>query len=180
MSSLAAVGLNYALGRRFFGAATAMAEVALMAALPVNIAYARLGWDPSHAALLVLAATYATFVRRRLLGALLFAIALTNHPAAVFVAPFLSLAYLGFELDQGPSRPALAKTIMFSAMLLLAVLLSFRISPGAGTFLNPSAMIARLLDYMQWRDFALGYVRLLSGDSIYIFMAGRGFGDWRP
>jgi hypothetical protein len=180
LTSLAAMGLTYVVGRRFFGATAAMAGIVLMAAMPINVAYARLGWDPSHAALLVLAATYATLNSRRLLGALFFALALANHPAAVFVAPFLSLAYLGFELDRETSRSALAKTFIFTAMLLLAVLLSFSISPRAETFLDSSAMVSRLFDPTQWRDFALGYVRLLSGDTIYIFIAGRGFGDLRP
>src|SRR5688572_23562479 len=96
LTSIAALLLAYAVGRRFFGQAAGMGSLVLMACLPVTIAYARLGWDPSHSPLLVLAAAYAAFAGRRLLGALLFALALANHPSAAFIAPFLTLGFFGF------------------------------------------------------------------------------------
>lgn len=180
LSSLAAMAVAYAIGRRFFGPASGMAALVLMASLPVNIGYARLGWDPSHAPLLVLAATYATLGDRRLLASLLFALALSNHPAAVFAAPFLTLAFLGFEIERGPWRSGLAKTFAFAGMLAMAVLLSLQLSPGAGHFLDGSKMAARLADPPQWFAFAAGICRLLSGDTIYTFITGQSFGALRP
>ena len=178
LSSLAAIAVCYSIGRRFFGPAAGMAALLLMACLPVNIAYARLGWDPSHAPLLVLIATHAVLAGRRLLAALVFALALSNHPAAVFTAPFLTLAFLGFDLAS-KGCAAFPRAIAFAAMLGLAILGSLIWSPNAGHYLHPSHIVGRLFHPVAWAEFALGFGRLLSGDTIYIFIAGQGLGAWQ-
>jgi 4-amino-4-deoxy-L-arabinose transferase-like glycosyltransferase len=104
LSSLAALAMAYAVGRRFFGATAGMTALVMMASFPAAIAYARLGWDPSHAPLLVLIAIYAAFAGRLLLSALVFAFALATHPATVFVAPLLVLAHFGFERQRKGGR----------------------------------------------------------------------------
>lgn len=176
LSSLAALAIAYAIGRRFFGATTGIAAVALMACFPINISYARLGWDPSHTQLLVLFAAYAAFANLRILSALCFAFALANHPAAVFAAPFLTLAYFGLDVGKRPWRGAAGRTAIYAGLLALAIGFSLSLSPGAGHYIDVSASLARLGHPSAWADFARLFSRLLSGETVYDFFVGQSFG----
>jgi hypothetical protein len=180
ISSVAALALAYLTGRRFFGPTAGITAVVLMACLPIAIAYARLGWDPSHAPLLVLAAAYAAFARRKLLCALLFALAVTNHPSAVFAAPFLTLGFLGFDRDRNGWRPAAVHAAQLAALLFLAILLGIALSPGATHYVSILGGLRRLIDLDGWAYFALMFCRLLSGDTIYTYAVGEGLGAARP
>ncbi|RIX32375.1 glycosyltransferase family 39 protein [Sphingomonas edaphi] len=176
LSSLAAMALAYAIGRRFFGPTAGMAALVIMACLPANLAYARLGWDPSHAALFILAATYAALARRRLLAMLLFALAMANHPAAVFVAPFLALVYGGAVFAIAPRRTAALELGRFALLLAVAIVLITLLSPSASNYIAPAQIAARLVDPSQWISFAAGFLRLVAGDTTSIFIAGRALG----
>lgn len=180
LASFGAMAMAYAVGRRFFDARAGMAALLMMACFPIVIAYARFGWDPSHSPLLALIAIYAALARRRLLSALVFAFALTNHPASVFIAPFLTLALLGAERAHRGWRPALLSAAQHVALLLLAILFSLLLSVGASRYLDSGNSAARLVDSEQAIAFIAGFGRLLSGDTIYRFVAGAGFGAVRP
>lgn len=176
LSSLSAMALAYAIGRRFFGPLAGMTALVIMACLPANLAYARLGWDPSHASMLILAAAYATLARRRLLAMLLFALAMANHPAAVFVAPFLAMAYGGAAFAHAPRRTAALEMGRFALLLSVAIVPITLLSPAASSYISLTQSVARLADPSQWVSFAAGFLRLLSGDITSIFIAGRGLG----
>jgi len=176
LSSLAAMAVAYIIARRYFGATAGMAALVLMACFPVNISYARLGWDPSHTQLLVLFAVFAAVANRRLLSSLCFAFALANHPAAVFAAPFLTLAFFGFDVRLHLWRIAAVRTAAFAGLLVLAILLSLALSPGASHYVGVSTSLARLVDPSAWFQFARLFGRLLSGETVYDFIAGQTFG----
>lgn len=176
ISSLSAIALAYIIARKYIGSTAGMMAVALMACLPINIAYARLGWDPSHTGLLVLLATFAAMEGRAPLSALAFAFAMANHPSAAFAAPFLAFAFLGADVDRGPWRRAVVRASAFAAMLAAAGLVSLLTAPNAGGYLNVSRSIARLADGSAYAEYALLFSRLLSGDSIYQFLVGAGYG----
>ena len=180
LSLLAALLLAYATCRRFFGQEAAMAAAVVMACLPINIAYARLGWDPSHSPLLILASAFAAFAGRRLLCGLFFAFALINHPSAVFVAPFLTLAYLGFRISGDGLRSSVIDTVKLAALLLLGIVLGIAISPATTHYVSLSAGLSRLIDVQGWAQFGLMFCRLLSGDTIYTYSVGTGFGSALP
>ena len=180
LSSFGAMAMAYAVGRRFFDARAGMAALLMMACFPIVVAYARFGWDPSHSPVLALIAIYAALARRRLLSALVFAFALSNHPSSVFIAPFLTLALLGAGRAHGGWRPALLSAAAFVGLLLLAILFSFLLSVGASQYLDFGESAARIVDPQQAMAFMVGFGRLLSGDTIYRFVAGAGFGAARP
>lgn len=180
LSSLAALAMAYAVGRRFFGATAGMTALVMMASFPAAIAYARLGWDPSHAPLLALIAIYAAFAGRHLLSALFFAFALATHPATVFAAPMLTLASFGFERQRKAWWLALAGIAPYVGMLLLAILFSLILSVNASHYLDAGKSAARLVDPVQAFQFVVQFGRLLSGDTIYRFMAGEGYGAAMP
>ena len=175
VASLGAMAMAYAIGRRFFDQTTAMALLLIMAALPVNIAYARLGWDPSHLGLVILASVYAALAGRRLLSALAFALALTVHPTAAFAGPFLISAMLGRELEARSLRGALARVAPYAAALTLSLGL-LAITTSNGQALGSLAGLgSRLADPAQWAAFGIGLERLLTGETIYIYVTGQGF-----
>jgi hypothetical protein len=180
ISSLGAMAAAYVVGRRFFGPAAGMTALVLMACLPINNAYARIGWDPSHGPMLVLIATYCALAGRRLLSALVFAFALSNHPSAVFVAPFLVLGYLGIQRTRLPWRSASLQTMPLVLALILAIALALLLSAGVSHYLGASKSMTRLFDPRLWADFGVMYGRLLSGDTIYHYIVGRGFVETRP
>jgi hypothetical protein len=179
LSSIAAIAMAGFIARRHFGRAAGWTAAALMACLPLNIAYARLGWDPSHTVLLVLVATYAALERRILLATLCFAFALANHPSAVFAAPFLLFGFLGCELRESGKKIAVTRTAQFAASLAVALLLSRVTSPSAAHHLDISRSLARLIDAQSYVDFLVQFGGLLSGDTLYRFIVGEGFGSTR-
>ena len=180
LSSLAAMAVAYAVGRRFLSHASAVVALLLMAALPINIAYARFGWDPSHSGLLVLLAVYATWLNRRLLAAMIFALAMTNHPSAVFIAPFLTLSYLAFDLARHDGRRALTNTLSFAALLALAIAFVMLLSPVAGEYLDAGKSLRRILSPPAWTDFLVSLAELISGQTSFSMVMGQGFGAPLP
>jgi hypothetical protein len=176
VASFAAMAMAYAIGRRFFDRTVAIAALLLMAALPVNIAYARFGWDPSHLGLVILMALHAALAGRRIISALAFALALTVHPTAAFAGPFLIFAMLGRELETRPPRGALARIAPYAAALILALgLLAITTSSGQA-IASLSGLGGRLVDPAQWAAFGVGLGRLLTGETIYVYVTGQGFG----
>ena len=179
ISSLAAMLLAYALGRRFFDRTTAMAALLLMAVLPINIAYARYGWDPSHSALVVLAALYAALSGWPYLAAIAFAFAIAVHPTNVFAAPFLGLAYLG-ALIEDKREQSWRNALLFAMLLVLAVFLIAATTANAGASRSIQQILARLADPAEYARFPLLFARLLSGDTVLIYLTGSGWGAARP
>ena len=174
ISSLGAMALAYAIGRRFFGPAAGNAALVLMAILPINIAYARFGWDPSHSGLVVLAALYAALDRRPYLSALAFAFAILVHPTNVFAAPLLALSYLGVEWE-GRGRRAWGDAILYGAMLLLAALTLAAIIAGGTAATNLRGIGERLTSGGEWLLFPTLFIRLLTGDTVLTYVAGEGW-----
>lgn len=179
ISSLAAMGLTYATGWRFFDRTTAMIMLLLTAALPANIAYARFGWDPSHIGLIILAACWAALAGRPLLSALAFALALIVHPTSAFAGPFLSLAFLGADLERHGRSPALKRSGLHVALLVAALgLLAITTSQGQVGAGIP-ALKGRLTQPLEPAIFLLLFERLLSGETVYSFITGQGLGAVR-
>lgn len=176
ISSLAAMGLAYAIGRRFFDRTTAMIALLLMAALPANIVYARFGWDPSHIGLVILASCWAALAGRPLLSALAFALALIVHPTSVFAAPFLTFAFLGADLERHGRRQALKRSGVHVALLAAALaLLAITTSQGQ-VGIGMAGLKDRLTQPLEWAIFPLLFERLLSGETVYSFVTGHGLG----
>ncbi|ATE66670.1 glycosyltransferase family 39 protein [Rhizorhabdus dicambivorans] len=180
LSSIAAMGLGWWIVRHFFGAGAGLIALLLLATMPVTIAYARFGWDPSHVPLIGLAAAGCALANRPLLCAIAFAIALVTHATSIFIAPFLTLALLGAAREQEGWRPALRHAGLFSLLLILALAVMTVTISGGNASVQPAAIAERLADPRQWIAFLMLYGRLLSGDTVYMFVAGTGFGALRP
>lgn len=180
LSSLGAMALAYAIGVRLGERQVGMVALVVMAVLPINIAYARMGWDPSHSGLLILFATYLALRDQRVLGALVFAAALTVHPTNVFAAPFVAITYFGHVAGQPDRERRVFAAGLFLAMLIVALtaLAVTRVGGNVGT--GTASVAERALDPAQWVLFAQLFLRLLSGDTAYLYFTGTGFGQWTP
>ena len=179
LSSLAAMALAWWIGRRLFDDATARLALLLMALLPANIAYARFGWDPSHGAMLALAAIATALKRQLVLTALVYALAVWTHPTNVFLAPLLLVVFARAEQEAGhkPWSPR-ALTLLVVAGAATAVMMVTAAQSGA--FASPTAMLGRLVSPADWLAFALLLARLIEGRPWFMHLAGSDFGAWGP
>ena len=179
LSSLAAMALTYGAVRRYFDRPTAAMALVIMAVLPVNIVYARFGWDPSHSGLIDMGAAAFALAGNPLGCALVFALALAVHPTNIFVAPFLVLAFAGADVARRGWKGAILRTAMLVAMLgaattVLAVTASVERAADV-----PASFLDRLSQPDQWGAFVLLYLRLLTGDTSLISVVGIGLGAAR-
>lgn len=180
LSSIAAASLAWWLVRRHFGGPAGSIALILMAALPVNIAYARLGWDPSHVPLIGLIAAAFALANRPTACAAAFAVAMAAHPTSIFILPFLALCLLGAAKERDGWRPALVRTGMTAGgLLLIALAMLMIITSGGNATARPSDVLTRMIDPRQWAAFALLYGRLLTGQTVYQYVVGTDFGRAR-
>lgn len=176
LSSIAAAGLAWWIMRRHFDRPTALIALLLMATLPVTIAYARFGWDPSHAPLIGLICAAFALRGWRVACAATFAVALAAHPTNIFIAPFLLFALFGVEAERSNWRSAVRWVAPALPLFLLALAVLAVTTSGGQASASSSDLIARLVDPRQWASFLLLFGRLLSGDTVYRYIAGEGFG----
>ena len=185
MSSVGAIALAYLAGKRVGGSSTAWLAMLVMAVLPINIAYARLGWDPSHSGLLILLATCLLLGGSRLGSAVIFTGSLFVHPTNLFAAPFLLMVRAGQTFgERGESS---AKSIGFYAAMLLAGVVSYyALRVGSNSMVDPAKMANRLFDLGQYAEFSKRFGDLLTGETVYLYVVGKGMGpiatplSWLP
>lgn len=187
ISGLLAIAVNFVWCRRHFGQSAAVLSTLLLAILPLNIAYSRFAWDASQSLLASLIVLYLTLEAlrapeqrvRHLLGVCTaLAAAVLVHPTNVFLAP-MALVPCGLlwrtELRTVWRRCRQPRYALAAALcLLLAGGIAYTV---AGRWLHVA--MARLLTPAEIPQFLLNYTRLLSGTTVYQFIAGShaGFGS---
>ncbi len=179
LASLAQMGLTYFVVRRHFDRSTGALALVLTAVLPINIAYARFGWDPSHSGLVAIVATHFALAGNPWACAVAFAVALAVHPTNVFLAPFLVLAFLGMEWGRGGWKRAVWRTGLCGALLASALALLSRTTSGGRASVVWAEVVARVGQPSEWGTFLTLYARFLSGDTVYSYIAGSGLGEAR-
>lgn len=180
LSGLAALVANYVLAYRLLGPRVATVSTIAMAVLPINVVYSRFGWDSSQSLLTTTFVLYGSLgaamdLRHRnrwltiaLLGA---GVAVLVHPTNVFVLPLLGLALIwpsrAWWVGWINRRQSASHWWFFCAgtlLLGLAALAVFRHRAGIGSGGLP--MPSDL-----W-SFAINYIRLFSGVTVYRFISG--------
>ncbi len=97
IAGLLAVLLSYYLFHKIIGRPAAISLALLTAALPINIAYSRFGWDPSIIILYAVTIIYFA-LRDNLTGVLISTLlALTAHPTAICLFPIVITIALARE-----------------------------------------------------------------------------------
>jgi len=176
LSSLLAIALNYWLASRLFDWRVAVASSALLALLPINIAYARFGWDASQTVLFALPVIYCPLLAIRekrfvfwLYSLLSVAAALLVHPTNIFLAPLLlvpAAAELWYPISQRLRGDNRCQLVTLAAIMTVALVAAWALLP----WLQVAA--SRAIDFSQWRAFAVLYLDLLSGTTVYRFISG--------
>ncbi len=179
------VWLAFACLRGVWGRTVALSTALILAALPINIAYSRFGWDPSLLGpFLVLAIALAG----RGLGVaatLTLAAAVMVHPTAVFALPMVWGLLLGVQQQpladaQRPStsaqRPSTEVTevwwrsahVRWAGVTLAStvVIVLTGILGGARQPIEPQVVVQRITDGQAW-DFTVRLFSLFSGRSVY-------------
>lgn len=177
LSSAGAIALAYLAGKRIGGSSIAWLAMLIMAGLPINIAYARLGWDPSHSGLLVMLATCLLLGGSRIGSALIFAVSLMVHPTNLFAAPFLFMLGAGRAFEQ-ESEHKIRAIGSYAIMLLAVVAFFYAMRFGSGAMVDPGSMARRLVDPSQYAEFARRFGDLLTGETVYLYVVGRGMGPF--
>jgi hypothetical protein len=179
-SGVLALLLNFFFCRRVFDARTALVSTLLLAALPVNIAYSRFGWEPSQSLGATLVVLYLALLamsdeRCSMLWALLGCVALgaafVVHPTNIFIAPWLAMAMAwrwGRNLGAAfsPASPLGHRIAVVAGMLALC---------RAFFLLQKLSSVQRLLAWHSLSEvplFLLNYQRLFSGITIYRYIPG--------
>ena len=176
VSGVAALVVNYLLCSRTFDKRTALISTAILAVLPVNIAYSRFAWDASQSLLVTLFVVYLPLLavndpRRSIVPSLVaLAAAVIVHPTNLFAAPcvVVALAWRGRArlrgwLDKFQARwTSLAKWTFFWALIAITSVCGL-VVPDIGR---------RLVDPAQAGIFIRRWIELLSGSTVYSFIAG--------
>jgi hypothetical protein len=186
-SGLLALAVNYWLCLGVFGRRIAVISTTILAVLPVNIVYSRLGWDASQSLLVTLPAIYwplraIVAPRKRMLlacGSLVaLAVAIVVHPTNLFIAPVVAVALaVAWRSELGVIwRTPLGLAALFSVTTAALVLAGLheqqRLEEIGNRVSNPS----------EYAEFAVNLERLFSGVTSYQFVAGSLFArsgeDW--
>ena len=112
LSGVLLLPVVFFLVRPLYGTPTAWFALLLTAILPINLLYARFGWEPSQSVLfswpvvalaLGMARADATFWRWTLAATLAWGAAMLVHPTSFFLAPLLGLSFLPWLWQKMPS-----------------------------------------------------------------------------
>ncbi|HET8538410.1 MAG TPA: hypothetical protein VFL83_00930 [Anaeromyxobacter sp.] len=177
--SLAQCALAWFVARRHLGPRAAGFAVVLTAVLPIDIAYARLGWDPSSTGLIAIAAAGCALSGVAWASAALFGLGLFVHPTNAFLAPFLWIAFLLADASRVGWRRAAVRSAVHGALLLAALGLLAAVLSGGTAGANMTASPRNPFAAGPWATFLLRYARLLSGDTVFQYVAGNGLGAAR-
>jgi 4-amino-4-deoxy-L-arabinose transferase-like glycosyltransferase len=180
VSGLLALLMNLLWAWRVFGRTTAVCSTLLLAVLPLNIAYSRFAWDASQSLLASLVVLYLTIEcvragQRRVLHLLAVGLALVAavlvHPTNIFLAPIPAIACAWLwreELKRISLRcwqwrngvPAVIGGLLTCGVVYAVA--GRWIGVAVGRLLNPAAA----------PQFVFNCGRLLSGTTVYQFIAG--------
>lgn len=191
VSGLLLLVVNYWLCRPVFGRRVAVVSTVVLAVLPINIVYSRIGWDTSQTVLATTVMLYlalrsvtdrAHWWRWSILATLALGASLLVHPTNVFLAPLWLVAVGDPWRDRvcawfrpGPNsrRWMIPWGVVLLAVLLVTWFARHVLGTGSGRMPNGA----------EWGLFVRHYLRLFSGVTVYDYVAGSwasGAGDDAP
>jgi 4-amino-4-deoxy-L-arabinose transferase-like glycosyltransferase len=168
VSGILAVVLVFTLGSRIVERRPALIASYLLATLPIAIGYSRFGWDASQTPLFSMMALYFAFRGKTLVMLVSLGVCLVVHFSNVFLFPVLMGPFVvsvwRTERDEGKRLAIVAMTILLMLIPLVALVM-----------MTPPSQWLDLLSRFRpsnWLRFLTHYGRLMSGISLYEFVAG--------
>jgi hypothetical protein len=173
-SGLLALALMYPLMVRVADRQAVLYATLLQASLPTAIAYSRFGWDQSQAPLIALLCIYCALRNWPMRLAISYAFALWIHPANVFLAPIVLGPIAARNVvtwQRRRSHAAIVRSLAATGGLAVA---------GAGllVWFSPAVRdatalaLGRTFDVSEWSRYVVAVGDLLSGLTIYRYIAG--------
>nr|WP_294848683.1 hypothetical protein [uncultured Sphingomonas sp.] len=175
LASLGAIALAFQIGRRIGGRSAGLAAALLIASVPINIAYARFGWDPGYSGLIVLLACYLGLRHKLLLSALTICFGLFVHVTNVFAVPFLFAVVAWDNIGRNGWRGSVQPSLRYGLMLAAVPLIAFALASRSMTA-QPRPLVTTLSDIGQWGDFLAAVPGMMTGNTVFIFLTGDGMG----
>jgi len=185
VANLLLIPLVLLMVRRASTVSTALAAAILTAALPVNIANSRFGWDPSHSVLFTFVALGFAMQNRRAAFAVAMAAAFLVHPTNVFLLP---AAVAPLLVDAVRKRRQAGKPVWLAAACSGVVLAGLGcvllVTYTKGLSRVCSTAIENLRDPGAWLGLPMLYTRFLSGTLTFRYICGSATGvaaaviDW--
>ena len=179
LSGLLALALMYPLAARVVDRHSALYATLLLASLPAAIAYSRFGWDQSQAPLIALVCLFCALRNWPLGLALSYLLALWIHPINMFLAPILLAPIAARDVAAWHGRPSIAITGKAAIVVGLAAV-GLGVLAGLSPAIREAAApaLGRLFDPAGWLRYAVAVGDLLSGLTIYRFIAGEPSAAW--
>ena len=181
VSGLLALVANFVLCRRAFDQRTAVVSTLLLALLPIDIAYSRFAWDASESLLATVFILYLPLIGIRRQGsrwaisaAAIFACtaAILIHPTNVFAVMLVTAPVVYAR------RRRIARTLRRTRIPAKTWTIAALVAGTAGlTFLAWQAaplIVARAHGPADLGTFAVRYLQLFSGSTVYAFISGAG------
>ena len=179
-SGLVALGASFWFARRLFGVRASVIVLALLAVMPINITYSRFAWDASQSLLATTCAVYPALLavadrarkaRWLSVAAAGQAAAILVHPTNIFVAPFVVVS-AGVCYWHCVSR--FAQRWRDAAFRRWCIGIIVAMGLVAGWIADHWVRLAwiRIRSLPEFLEFALNWVRLVSGDTVYRYISG--------
>jgi hypothetical protein len=182
--SLLALGLVWAVFRRRGpGFVTLLATI--VAVLPIHLGYARFAWEAASVPTVLVLGVAASTQLRPWLTCMAFALGLWVHPMTVFSLPILAAPFVAQRwprADDGRLRAlsrrswGLALLAVLALLLTVVLLVQFEALPKPVLIAVNRKLAGRVLDRLssplQVLSFLRLYADLLSGPTIYRYVAG--------
>ncbi len=182
VSGLLALAANYFLCRRAFDTRTALVSTLFLALAPIDIAYSRFAWDASQSLLATVLVLYPAIIHSRhstsgspsTLSMAALTAAIIVPPTNVFAAPLLIVPVIYQQRARIVRR--LRRTAIPAKTWTLVALAggTSMVTLCCWQWLKWGA--ARLHGPTELARFALDYLRLYSGTTVYEFISGAGGG----
>lgn len=177
LTGLLLLPTTFYLTRGMFGREVALWATLLTAALPVNIAYARMGWDPSQITLIAVIVIYCVLEKKWILFVFALVSAYLIHPTNIFLIPlallFPAFSFLKRSYD---SHPMKAVFFCILAVIFIFAAIAFIYWQSPFVFKNMQIGIFRRAQSPDaFGMFFLDYARLFSGTTIYKYVCGSGY-----
>lgn len=172
VSGLALLVATYVLVKKARNRLIATMATLLLAIMPVNIVYSRFGWDSSQSVLIGLMVWYFWYQKKRWWLMAVLVIAFIIHPTNVFSVGIIAVAELVGRLRK--LRQVTRVELIFLVGLALVGLVIFQLFQHLYHLESWGGVTSRITNINQTADFIGLWGDLMSGVSVYGFVAGVG------
>ncbi|MBF0123098.1 MAG: glycosyltransferase family 39 protein [Candidatus Omnitrophica bacterium] len=177
LTGLALIPVTFYVVCKLFDREKALLAALLTAVVPINMAYARMGWDPSQTTFVSIIVIYFALREKWLFTVCALMAAYLVHPTNIFLVPVvLTYPVLSFLKRSYRVSPLKAFGFLCLGSIVAGSVVAFIYWQRSFVFNNmPFHVLTRIQSPNLWVLFFLDYVRLFSGTTIFEYISGSGY-----